>query len=180
MTQTFLSRRSAVFGPALWLLVTVALVACAAGPRPPGKEEVIPTGLLLAADVRPAPPRAPGPGECWGDETIPAIIETVTEQEQVSPGRFQTRTRQRIVSERQDVWFLVPCPELADPDFIRTLQRALKVRGFYRGEISAQMDAATGAAVRRYQAPQGLDSGTLSLLAARQLGLVAVERAEGR
>lgn len=37
----------------------------------------------------------------------------------------------------------------------------------------------TRAAVRRYQKPQGLDSGILSLAAARKLGLVALERDVG-
>jgi peptidoglycan hydrolase-like protein with peptidoglycan-binding domain len=41
------------------------------------------------------------------------------------------------------------------------------------------MDARTRAAVRAYQKPEGLDSGILSLAAARRLGLVAVERPAG-
>ena len=172
------------------LLVVCGLAACGAGPVVPSRPGVIPAGLLLAAELRPQPPRAAGPDECWGNETSPAVIETVTEQDEVSvaitgpdgvvtrPAVFQTRTRQRIVAERREVWFRMPCPALVDPDFIGTLQRALKVRGFYRGAVSGAMDAATRRAVRNYQAPQGLDSGTLSLLAARQLGLIAVDRAE--
>ncbi len=170
MIQTFLLR-----GPAVGLII--ALAACDGGPLVPLPDGV-PAQQVLAAEMRSAPPREPGPAECWGNETIPAIIETVTDQAEVAPGRFQTQTRQRIVSERQDVWFRVPCPDQMDPGFVDTLQRALKVRGFYRGGISGTMDPATRAAVRRYQAPQGLDSGTLSLLASRQLGLVAFDRAE--
>jgi peptidoglycan hydrolase-like protein with peptidoglycan-binding domain len=37
------------------------------------------------------------------------------------------------------------------------------------------MDNRTRAAVRRFQKPQGLDSGILSLAAARKLGLVAIK-----
>jgi peptidoglycan hydrolase-like protein with peptidoglycan-binding domain len=56
------------------------------------------------------------------------------------------------------------------------LQRALRARALYRGEISGVMDARTRAAVRRLQEPQGLDSGILSLAAARQLGLLVDPR----
>lgn len=173
------------------LLGLALLSGCAVQIPGPG---AIPAGFLLAAEAIPAPPGtlAPGtlaPGACWGDETIPAIIETVTEQQEIAPAvlaadgamirpaRYQTRTRQRIISERREAWFRVPCPALAtDPAFVETLQRSLKVRGFYRGAISGTMDAATQGAIRKYQAPQGLDSGTLSLAAARQLGLVAFDR----
>jgi peptidoglycan hydrolase-like protein with peptidoglycan-binding domain len=64
------------------------------------------------------------------------------------------------------------------PEFVASVQRALKVRALYRGPISGQMDSRTRAAIRAFQAPDGLDSGILSLDAARKLGLVAVERPE--
>ena len=59
--------------------------------------------------------------------------------------------------------------------FIASLQRALGARDLYRGKISGEMDNRTRASVRRFQKPQGLDSGILSLAAARKLGLVAVK-----
>ena len=94
----------------------------------------------------------------------------------VSPAVFKTETRQQILRERRETWFQTPCAEDMTPDFIASLQRALRARALYRGEISGVMDARTRASVRRLQEPQGLDSGILSLAAARQLGLVVDPR----
>ena len=134
-----------------------------------------------------APPNA-APGTCWGQDATPAVVETVTEQIMLQPAQvstdgtvmhpavFKTETRQEIVRERQEIWFETPCDNLRSPEFIATLQRALKARGHYRGAITGQLDARTRRAIRKFQAPQGLDSSILSLAAARKLGLVAVER----
>ena len=54
----------------------------------------------------------------------------------------------------------------------------LQARGFYSGTVTGEMDTRTQRAIRRYQAPQGLDSSILSLSAARKLGLVAVDSPE--
>ena len=158
------------------------LSACAAGPSDLGglgEPEV--TRLSQAA-----PPGAE-PGTCWGKNVTPAVIETVTHQVVLQPAQvmsdgaiaqpaiYKTETRQEIVRERQEFWFQTPCTAVTTPDFIASVQRALKARGLFRGEITGEMDAQTRAAVRRFQKPEGLDSGILSLAAARKLGLVAVE-----
>lgn len=140
---------------------------------------------------QPAPPGAEQ-GTCWGKNITPAIIETVTHQVMLQPAQvmtdgtiaqpavYKTETRQEIVRQRHEFWFQTPCAAAMTPEFTASVQRALKARGLYRGEITSEMDANTRAAVRRYQKPQGLDSGILSLAAARKLGLVAVEMdAEG-
>lgn len=131
------------------------------------------------------------PGVCWGTHVTPAVLETRTEHKLARapqfaddgrlqrPAAYTTRTRTRIVQERRETWFEVPCPSTMTAEFVASLQRALKVRRLYSGPINGQMDAPTRRAVRRYQKPQGLDSGILSLAAARQLGLVAVERPQG-
>lgn len=128
------------------------------------------------------PPGA-APGTCWGKQVVPAIIETVTLQVMmqpaevlvdgtvISPAIFKTETSQQIVRERKETWFQTPCDATMTPEFIASLQRALKVRGLYRGAITGETDARTRAAIRRYQTPLGLDSGILSLAAARKLGL---------
>lgn len=133
-----------------------------------------------------APPGAE-PGTCWGKHVTPAVIETVTNQVMLQPAQvmadgsvtspaiFKTETMQQIVKERRETWFQTPCAEQMTPDFIASVQRALAARYLYRGAITGEMDARTRAAVRRYQEPQGLDSGILSLAAARKLGLVAVD-----
>lgn len=133
-----------------------------------------------------APPGA-APGSCWGKHVRPAVIETVTHQVMMQPAQilsdgtvlspaiYKTETRQEIVRERKETWFETPCEADMTEEFVQSVQRALSARGVYKGPISGEMDARTRAAVRRYQKPQGLDSGILSLAAARKLGLVAVK-----
>lgn len=134
-----------------------------------------------------APPGA-APGTCWGKDITPAVVETVTEQVIVQPAEilddgtvlqaavYKTETRQAIIQERKVTWFETPCREVMTPDFVASVQRALKARGLYRGPVTSQMDNRTRAAIRAFQKPEGLDSGILSLAAARKLGLVAVTR----
>jgi hypothetical protein len=129
------------------------------------------------------PPNAK-PTSCYGRKSTPAVIETVTEQVMVQPPQittdgslrepaiFVTETHQRIVTERRELWFEVPCAlEVQDADFIASLQRTLQVRDLYSGPITGEMNRRTLRAVRAFQAPQGLDSEILSLAAAQQLGL---------
>jgi hypothetical protein len=148
---------------------------------PPGPASL--AGELIHSNAK-TPPSSK-PGECWADAVTPAVYETDTEHDLVAPGQpataghpatpavYQTVTRQKIVQDRQQVWFRSPCPEDTTPEFIGTLQRALLARGYYSGPLTGTMDATTRAALRRYQAPQGLDSEILSLAAARQLGLIS-------
>lgn len=138
-----------------------------------------------------SPPQAPdgAPADtCWHRNISPAVIETVTDQVLVqaeqrneqgqvtSPAIFRTVTRQEIVQPRRESWIETPCPDQITPGFIASLQRALAVRGYYKGAINGRMDGPTRIALRRYQKEVGLDSSALSLATARQLGLVAVEQ----
>lgn len=175
---------------ALSMVLLLALTGCGTKGSLDGTpvSPTIPTGNLLAGELHRSGKPETGAGECWAEDLTPAVIETVTEQIEIAPARptpggkpavpatYQSRVQQRILSDRSDVWFLVPCPEQLTPDTVASLQRALKVRGLYRGAVTGGMDAATATAVRRFQAPQGLDSQKLSLAAARQLGLVAYAR----
>ncbi|PVA10041.1 peptidoglycan-binding protein [Pelagivirga sediminicola] len=160
-------------------LAIIALAACDAARPDAGEPD-------LAQTLAEAPPGA-APGTCWGKRVTPAVIQTVTDQVLVQPadvqpgsdaatGIYRTETHQAIVQERKLTWFETPCPADLTPDFVSSLQRALQAREFYRGAITGEMDTRTRAAIRRYQQPDGLDSGILSLTSARKLGLVAVER----
>jgi hypothetical protein len=134
-----------------------------------------------------APPGA-APGTCWGQDETPAVVETVTEQIIVQPPElladgtvqrpavYKTETRQQIVKPRKATWFETPCEADLTPEFIASLQRALAARGHYRGPVTGRMDARTRSAIRAFQRPQGLDSGMISLAAARQMGLIALDR----
>lgn len=174
-------RRTTLFGSMLFL------AACQPVPVPeaPGRAD-------LAAEVvrrsQSAGPPASEEGSCWANEVTPAIIETVTEQVEVTPAwigpdgavlapaSYRSVAHQKIVQDRESIWFLTPCPDTVTVDFIATVQRALKARGFYLLPLTGQMDAATRDAIRRFQTPLGLDSPVLSLAAARDLGIVATDR----
>jgi hypothetical protein len=165
----------------IWALVAgLAITGC--GPRLPDA----PRAGDLASSLRQTPPPANRQGQCWAEDTTPAVIETVTEQvvmrdavqdaegRVVEPASFRTETRQRIVQDRRTVWFRAPCPEDWTVGFTATLQRALKARGLYLAPVNGTLDAPTREAVRRYQEPLGLDSPELSLAAAQSLGIIAV------
>lgn len=166
----------------LSLLALLAATGCAAPLSGQGEPNLVQT-------LAEAPPGA-APGTCWGKVVTPAVIQTVTDQVMMQPPEmradgtvtapaiYKTDTHQAIVQERKVTWFETPCPADLTPDFVSSLQRALNARDIYRGAVTGQMDARTRAAVRRFQTPEGLDSGILSLAAARKLGLVAVERTE--
>ena len=163
-------------------VLALGLSACTPTPVVPNGTRDVQTGpgdidgYSLAPEIvtrtDPGPPSTI-PGECWAHDVLPAVIETVTEHAETTPGVFTTVTRQKIVHDSRAVWFRAPCPTQETPDFVASLQRALKARGLYDAPLTGVMDGITHHAVRRYQAPLGLDSGKLSLGAARQLGLSA-------
>ncbi len=177
--------RAGIIGVAV---CAVAVAAC----RPAGMPQV-PQRADLSAELvrldRPGPPERPE-GSCWEVDMTPAVIETVTEQVVVAPetrgpdgalltaATYRTDTRTRILREREEVWFRAPCPADYTVEFVTTLQRALKARGFYLLPLTGAMDAGTRDAVRRYQAERGLDSARLALAAAQELGLVVVSLEE--
>lgn len=116
------------------------------------------------------------------------VVETVTEQivtspeklgpdgAVIAPASYRTETHQRIVQEREEIWFRAPCAQEWTVDFVATLQRALKARGYYLLPVSGELDAPTREAVHRFQIDRGLDSPQLSLAAAQELGIIAVDR----
>lgn len=177
-------------GPLTGLALAV-LAGCSGAPKMPATLAEVGRGLApeVVYTHRDGPPGA-APGTCWGQDVTPAHVETVTEHFVVqppeltadgsvrSPAVYRTETRQRIVREREEVWFRTPCPDEVTPELVETLQRALAARGVYGGPVTGQMDAPTRRAVRAFQRPQGLDSGLLSLAAARQLGIVAFDFGE--
>ncbi|WP_044006935.1 peptidoglycan-binding domain-containing protein [Jannaschia sp. CCS1] len=146
-------------------------------------DPVINSGAAGVQVSRGVGPANADPQSCYGREIEPAVIETVTEQLMVEPEEldrngnirrpavFVTATEQRIVEDRTEIWFETPCEMESDAEFVANLQRALTARGHYDGAVTGEMNRATVRAVRAYQQPQGLDSGVLSLAAARQLGL---------
>lgn len=164
--------------------LALALAACV-GPGTPEAPSRGDFASELVVLKEPGPPKGPV-GACWQADIKPAVIETVTEQVLISPetiGKngatipaiYGTETSQRIVEDRETVWFRAPCPQELTVDFIATLQRALKARGFYLLPLTGVMDAPTREALRRYQRGRGLDSDHLSLAGARDLGIISAD-----
>jgi len=164
------------------LCCTLGLGAGAALAADPAEPE--PVEQSLAGEWRATPPQ-PGETGCFAHQTRPAVIETVTEQELVSPEQrdpatgqvtrpatYRSASHQRIVEGRAEMWFPAPCPAAMTADFVASLQRALQVRGLYAGPVSGVLDIPTHAAIRAYQAPRGLVSATLSIRAAQEMGLL--------
>jgi hypothetical protein len=167
-----------------WVMAALGLMAC----QPATIDAPMRADLTLGQVLRDGDTPPDGPdAQCWDRDIIPAVIETETEQVLVraevrsddgtliSPAVFRSESRQRMVQDRAQVWFPAPCAADMSVDFIATLQRALKARGFYLLPLTGVYDAPTMSAVRRYQAGRGLDSPKLSLGAARELGIVATD-----
>ena len=173
------------FNKALAILAALTLGACMQGTAQQVTRLDDPELTHTVADV-PKPQFVEG--QCWGRDISPALIETVTEQvvvqkekigddgKIITPATYRTETHQRIVRERAEVWFRTPCDQELDFEFVSNLQRALQARKLYQGPINGILDEETDAAIRKFQTPRGLDSKVLSLAAARQLGLIAIER----
>lgn len=168
------------------LIALLALAACVPG-LPPAVDRLEERPQI---DSHAGSPPEAAPEGCWARDETPARLETITEEVVVAdptlgpdgkvlvPAGTRTETRQEIVEKRRELWFQTPCPDSFTPDVVASLQRALQARGLYGGAITGALDTETRSAIRRYQEPQGLDSAVLSLAAARQLGLVAVETPE--
>lgn len=171
-------QRQLTFGLAL----VMALGACTPGVvKAPGQAQLSREVVRLKGEGPPPSDK----GECWASSVNPAVIETVTEQVLVSeevrdaagavvtPAAYRSQVHQRMVRDREEIWFRAPCPAEQTVQFVASLQRALKARGLYLAPVTGEMDAETTEAVRRFQAERGLDSPVLSLAAARELGLAA-------
>lgn len=164
-------------------VVLILLAGCVGTGAPVAPAQADFSSELVDLKGKPGPPKSPK-GACWQSDIHPALIETVTEQVMVTPetrdasgailtpATFASEAQQRIIRERSTVWFQTPCPELMTPEFIATLQRALKARGVYLLPLTGVMDVPTRSALRSWQQRRGIDSDHLSLAAAREMGLV--------
>ncbi|WP_050528541.1 peptidoglycan-binding domain-containing protein [Pseudorhodobacter aquimaris] len=168
---------------ATFTLLAIVMLGCQ--PLPTAVEAVNLTNELVTKTA--ATPPSKGAGICWADDVTPAIIETVTEQVQIRPevldaqgnvtqtAVFETKTAQHIIQDRREIWFRTPCTDEMTVDFLSSLQRAFKARGYYTGGLTGRLDAQTRRAIRLYQEPLGLGSDKLSLAAARRLGITVGE-----
>lgn len=149
-------------------LLCLLLTACRTTVPLPGPPDLSRLAIPRQGDT---PPEARG-SACWAPASLP-IPAAPAPAETTAP---QAEDDTEVVAPGQrDVWIPAPCPEAITPELVASLQRALQARGAYAQPITGQVDGPTKAAIRRYQAPLGLDSDQLSLAAARALGLLPPE-----
>ncbi|MGV8984994.1 MAG: peptidoglycan-binding domain-containing protein [Cypionkella sp.] len=171
----------------IWSGLAAALWLCACGNAIPVAAPTLEDLSGEAIPRRQAGPPTQPEGACWGHDTIPAVIETVTDTvldkpelrdasgKVTRPASYNSFAKQRILHDQQEVYIRTPCYNQLTPDTILTLQRALKARGYYLQPLTGELDPATLLAVRRYQADHGLDTPVLSRKAALALGLVIAD-----
>lgn len=159
------------------LAAAIALGAC--------DDAIVSRSNIDPISLATAPPGA-APGTCWDKTVSPAVVQTQNRKVLLQPAQissdgrvqsapiYKTEAQQIVIEPRRENWFETPCPAALTPDFVASLQRALEARGYYRGPVTGEMDARTSAAIRRYQQSEGFDSPSLTVAAARKLGLVAV------
>lgn len=166
--------------PGLVLTVALLLAGCAElGTRP-------------EAELGRNAPKDAAPGTCWDKSVTDAVVETISEDVLVRPAQisptgtiqsppiYRTQSRQRIVRPRQESFVQVVCATDLTTPFVASLQRALAVRGYMAGAATGFINPATRAAILAYQRDTGTSgpvNGVLTIAAARQLGLWAVDRA---
>jgi hypothetical protein len=96
----------------------LGLLALAACQSPAPGVADLPTALApLAIPVQTSAPLAPDAQACWTQTTLPAVIETRIRQAQTAADSFTSTAQARMIQDRTQVWFQVPCPQLATPDF---------------------------------------------------------------
>ena len=146
----------------------MALAGCGVASGPDVTRFMEPEIIL----VQGAAPSNAAPDTCWAEMPNTPVITSVTAQ--ILSRGTEKAVRPATVVDGDIVWFERPCDQEMTDYFVKSLQRALKVRGLYYREITGEMDAATRFAVRLYQQPLGLDSGILSISGSRTLGLSRV------
>lgn len=162
------------------LAATAAIWACTGCATPgiggPPQRHDLSAQIIIADDGS-----APNPGTalsvdaqgtCWARERVAAEAARPADPETDPTGAPEPLRPRKPVKPGQIIRFPTPCPDVTDSAFIATLQRALGARGYYHGAATGQMDAATRQALRAYQDRRGLPSGTLSIGAAREMGLI--------
>ena len=156
-----------------FLLALLALSACA--PARPDVARFMEPILQATGEQRVDLTR---PEICQSRDETPAMVETVTESRAGADGRYHTETIHRIVAPRTEIWFDTPCRDAWTPEFIASVQRALRVRGLMEGPATGRIDRETRQAIRDFQKVQGIDSDVLSIAAGKRLGLIVYDRDE--
>ncbi len=112
---------------------------------------------------------------------IPAKYKIIKVKELVSPAKkielkvpqeYQIVKRKEIVEGEHMKWEQILCKTNTTPEVIKTLQTALKSKGFYKGPIDGIYGPETSRAVHAFQKANHLSSGALTLKTLESLNIL--------
>ncbi len=137
----------------------------------------------------PNKPHWTAPETCWTREVVQVRILSDAREDELEIqaehansvflwSRFNPDARPQTHIEERLVWFATPCPDELTPEHIRTLQRALAVRGLFIGVETGELDEPTIQAIRAYQSARTLHSGRLARETLVQMGVVTARERE--
>lgn len=125
---------------------------------------------------------------CFFEKIIPAEISTRVETRMIrtekrdargqliSPTQYETTRTQTITKPRSVTKIDAVCPEDLTPEFIASLQRAFQARGLFSAPVTGSLDVPTRRAISNFQTVRGIQSATLTIVTAQELGLVVIDQ----
>ena len=94
----------------------------------------------------------------------------------ISPTQYETTRTQTITKPRSVTKIDAVCPEDLTPEFIASLQRAFQARGLFSAPVTGSLDVPTRHAISNFQTVRGIQSATLTIVTAQELGLVVIDQ----
>ena len=112
---------------------------------------------------------SPNPEDCmiWCWVEIPAVYQSITILTDTTESKnfeVQTITRTRLIKKSEFTeWRETICPSDLTPSVIRSIQEALKEKGFYNGSFKRKLDQEVKAALTDFQRSMNLPMGQLDV-----------------
>ena len=112
--------------------------------------------------------------------TIPAVTQQITKQVlvkpeeavyQETPAQYRTVNKQQLVSPEQITWSQILCKTNANASTVKSLQNALRSKGYNPGDLDGVLGDSTYAAVYKFQKDKNLHRGQITMETLRALGL---------
>ncbi|MCH9739886.1 MAG: peptidoglycan-binding protein [Epsilonproteobacteria bacterium] len=102
---------------------------------------------------------------------VKKLIQPASEKRQSIPATYKTVTKKKKISEGYAKWVPIVCKSSMTSTTIRTVQQALKTKGYYNGPIDGVWGSSSRSATRAYQKANGLPVAGLSVATMESLGL---------
>jgi len=102
---------------------------------------------------------------------VKKLVQPATTKTVPIPAKYKTITKKKKVSEGYTKWVPVVCKTNINATMVRSVQRALKDKGYYHGVVDGDYGPATKAALKAYQKANGLPAAGLSIATMESLGI---------